>query len=207
MQVEVIDELMGNGKTTAVLRNLENNYIQHGKKCVYCSEYLNELETRTQENPEAAGLWCSPTNEEGTKLESFFALVSESRGLIAITHNLLKLLAAHPEAEAFMLWRGYSLYIDETINLIEVCKVKQGDFMMWLNSGLIEIDPAQNGKVIRTDKDASTAGLHSTFDWFEKECRSGCIHAAIREGEGDSPFVAVTDHVPVGVLRKFDRVI
>ena len=207
MEIEVIDELMGNGKTTTVLRYIENDHIQTGKKWLYCTEYLNELRTRTEENPEAAGLWCFPTNDEGTKVESFFALVNERKGLIGITHNLLKLLAAHPEAQAFMLGRGYSLYIDETISLIDVCKVKQGDFMMWLNNGLIAIDSVQNGKVIRTDKEANTAGLLSTFDWFEKECRSGCIHASIRQSEEGAHFVAVTDHVPVGLLCHFDRII
>lgn len=207
MQVEVIDELMGNGKTTTVLRHIENDHILNGKKWVYCSEYLAELHGRTQENPEALDLWCFPDNEEGTKLDSFLDLVNQDKGLIAITHNLLKLLAAHPEAESFMLWRGYSLYIDETINLIDCYKIKPGDFMMWLHDGLIAIDPAQNNKVIRTEKETNASGLLSTFDSFEKACRSGCIHASIRQGEGSSPFVAVTDHVPVGVLRRFDRVI
>lgn len=207
MEIEVIDELMGNGKTTTVLRCIENDYITNGRKWLYCTEYLNELHTRTEENPDAAGLWCFPTNDAGTKLSSFLSLVNERKGLIGITHNLLKLLATQPDAQAFMLWRGYSLYIDETISLIDVCKVKQGDFMMWLNNGLIAIDSAQNGKVIRTDKEANTAGLASTFDWFEKECRSGCIHASIRQSEKGTLFVPVTDHVPAGMLRKFDRVI
>ena len=50
MEIEVIDELMGNGKTTTVLRYIENDHIQTGKKWLYCTEYLNELRTRTEEN-------------------------------------------------------------------------------------------------------------------------------------------------------------
>ena len=64
MEIEVVDSLMGNGKTHVTLRYIENEAIRNSKeRWIYCTEYLDEIDKRTTENAEALHLWRTPAAE------------------------------------------------------------------------------------------------------------------------------------------------
>jgi hypothetical protein len=85
--VELLDVLMGSGKTYASLRHIESMALANKQvKWVFCTEFLSEIATRTVENEEAKHLWRTPEKVgEESKMDDFINLLEEPNvQLIAI---------------------------------------------------------------------------------------------------------------------------
>lgn len=149
--VEVIDVLMGSGKTYASLRYIESLVLANKQvKWVFCTEFLSEIATRTVENEEAKHLWRTPEKVgEETKMDDFINLLEEPNvQLIAITHNLLKSAANNVVVQSLVAKNGWCLFLDETIEVISPYNgINYSEFMWHKDAGRISLDDGAYGRV------------------------------------------------------------
>ena len=149
--VEVLDVLMGSGKTYASLRHIESMVLANKQvKWVFCTEFLSEIATRTVENEEAKHLWRTPEKVgEETKMDDFINLLEEPNvQLIAITHALFKQAATNYEVQQLVAKHGWCLFLDETIECINPYGgISPADFMWHKDAGRISIDEGAYGRV------------------------------------------------------------
>ncbi|MEG7660775.1 hypothetical protein, partial [Listeria monocytogenes] len=68
-QIEVLESLMGNGKTYATLRYIEQQVLDNPKAhWIYCTEYLDEIQVRTtDEKSLCRELWRTPLDTDKTE--------------------------------------------------------------------------------------------------------------------------------------------
>ncbi len=148
--VEVLDVLMGSGKTYASLRHIESMALSNKQvKWVFCTEFLSEIATRTVENEEAKHLWRTPENDDGTKLSDFIDLLQEPNiQLIAITHALLKQAVRNYEVQQLVSKHGWCLFLDETFDCINPYNgISYAEFQWHLQEGRLTLDSNAYGRV------------------------------------------------------------
>ena len=149
--VEVLDVLMGSGKTYASLRHIESMALSDKQvKWVFCTEFLSEVATRTVENEEAKHLWRTPEKVgEETKMDDFINLLEEPNvQLIAITHALFKQAATNYEVQQLVSENGWCLFLDETIECMSAYGgITYAEFMWHKDAGRISIDEGAYGRV------------------------------------------------------------
>ena len=210
MQIEIIDQIMGTGKSFAALRYIENLALNNSdERWIFCTEYLEEIEKRTAENLEAKHLWRSPIESgDETKTDKLIELLSEPKvQLIGITHSLLVTASGNSYVNYLIKHKGYKLFLDETIELINPYNgVKFGDFLKSLAREEIKIDE-KCGKVDWiVDDTVITLGNLSSTDKLKKDCARGVIHCAIATGSiSDSlSIVEIENEI---IFTQFKRVI
>ena len=206
MEIEVVDSLMGNGKTHVTLRYIENEAIRNSKeRWIYCTEYLDEIDKRTTENAEALHLWRTPA--EGDKTDKLIELLKEPNvQLIAITHSLLFLASKNTYINYLIKSKGYNLFLDETIELISPYNgCKYGDFLTWLAEGKVKVVEPY-GRVEWTYKDEFSQGYGTTFERLAEDSKTGGVHCSLASGRvGTSvSLVKIEDDI---VFKQFGRVI
>lgn len=201
--IEVVESLMGNGKTFATLRYIEQQALDSKEaRWIYCTEYLSEIEKRTKDEKSLCrNLWRTPTEDD--KTQKFIELLLEPKvQLIAITHALLLFASKNSYVNSLIKAKGYNLFLDETIELINPyggCKV--GDFLTWQYEGKINVlEPL--GKVEWVYKDEITGGLDTSFKRFSADLQKGNIYCSV-EGKR----VALVDIEDEVIFNQFDRVI
>ena len=149
--VELLDVLMGSGKTYASLRHIESMALVNKQvKWVFCTEFLSEIATRTVENEEAKHLWRTPEKVgEESKMDDFINLLEEPNvQLIAITHNLLKSAANNVVVQSLVAKNGWCLFLDETIEVISPYNgINYSEFMWHKDAGRISLDDSCYGRV------------------------------------------------------------
>ena len=148
--VEVLDVLMGSGKTFASLRHIESMALSNKEvKWVFCTEFLSEIATRTVENEEAKNLWRTPVSEDGTKLSDFIDLLQEPNvQLIGITHAMLKLAARSFDVQQIVAKNGWCLFLDETFDCINPYNgISYPEFQWHLQEGRLTLDSNAYGRV------------------------------------------------------------
>jgi len=202
-QIEVLESLMGNGKTYATLRYIEKQVLDDPKShWIYCTEYLDEIQVRTtDEKSLCRELWRTPLDTD--KTEKLIELLLEPKvKLIAITHALLLIASRNSYINSLFKAKGYNLFLDETIELITPYnKVKYGDFLIWHSEKWFSmVDPL--GKVVWTYDDKTSNGLSTSFDQLALDSKKGTVHAHIN-GASVS-LVHIEDEV---IFGQFNRVI
>ena len=149
--VEVLDVLMGSGKTYASLRHIESMALANKQvKWVFCTEFLSEIATRTVENEEAKHLWRTPEKVgEETKMDDFINLLEEPNvQLIAITHALLKQASNNVVVQSLVAKNGWCLFLDETIEVISPYNgITYAEFQWHLQEGRLTLDSNAYGRV------------------------------------------------------------
>ena len=202
-QIEVLESLMGNGKTYATLRYIEQQVLDNPKAhWIYCTEYLDEIQVRTtDEKSLCRELWRTPLDTD--KTEKLIELLLEPKvKLIAITHALLLIASRNSYINSLFKAKGYNLFLDETIELITPYnKVKYGDFLVWHSENWFSmVDPL--GKVVWTYNEKTNNGLSTSFDQLALDSKKGTVHAHIT-GSSVS-LVHIEDEV---IFGQFGRVI
>ena len=167
--VEVLDVLMGSGKSYASLRYIEGMALADKQvKWVFCTEFLSEIATRTVENEQAKHLWRTPEKVgEETKMDDFINLLEEPNvQLIAITHVLLKQASTNVVVQKLVADNGWCLFLDETIECISAYGgITYAEFMWHKDEGRISIDDSAYGRVQWLDD--------SVLDYDTKEMAIG----------------------------------
>lgn len=201
--IEVVESLMGNGKTYATLRYIEQQALDNkNSRWIYCTEYLSEIEKRTKDEKSLCrNLWRTPTEDD--KTEKFIELLLEPTvQLIAITHALLLIVSRNPYINSIIKAKGYNLFLDETIELINPYgRCLAGDFLTWYAEGKFEIQEPL-GKIEWVYKDEISKGLSTSFKAFAEDAQSGLLYSSL-EGNRVS-LVEVENEI---IFYQFNRVI
>jgi hypothetical protein len=202
--VEVVDRIMGSGKSHATLRYIEGLVGGNPEeRWIFCTEFLDELSTRTTENSSAEP-WHLPDadTDAGTKTEALKNLLREPEvRQIGITHSLLFNAARDREVLRLIAAKGYRLFLDETIELIRpYTGIEYEEFRWHMDQGRLAVDTSTYGKVTWTDATVEKHNGKLIVDRLRQE--EDRVHAA-RIGN-KVRLVWIEDDT---LLRAFSRVI
>lgn len=144
--VEVVDYLMGSGKSTAIFKWIDDN---PNEKYIYVSPNLTEVDSNGRIHSAVSKVeFHSPTiDDSATKLEDLNKLLSQGKS-IACTHNLY--LSMNNISMDFISRHGYTVILDEEINVMKSYKQYSFKDIVWL---------MQEGYITRDDKDGSVIWL------------------------------------------------
>lgn len=178
--VDVIDSIMGSGKSTWAFNHM---YNEKGKKFIYITPYLDEIERLLYEKDHRGEIKKdSHGNVVGTKwykdryfrepkqmgegkLDSLHELLVRECN-IATTHNLFKI--STQETIDLISLGNYTLILDEAMDVIDIFDMPVKDYNMLLVSKNIKVD--QNGRVYWQDVE-----YDGTFEDFKRKCENGTI--------------------------------
>lgn len=133
-KVTVIDAIMGAGKTNFAIKYMTE--AAESQRFIYITPFLSEVD-RIIENVKGRK-FVQPTNanSEGRKLRSLKDLIIDGND-IAATHSLFK--TADDELIALLNGAGYTLILDEVMDVIEPVNIKRDDIRILLDGNKIEI--------------------------------------------------------------------
>lgn len=151
-KVNVIDSIMGSGKTSWAIQNI--NEASSIKKFVYITPYLDEVE-RISQATNREFIEPNNRNEEGSKLFSLKRLLADGKDIVS-THSLFQM--ADGELLELLTDSGYTLILDEVMDVIEKVKVTPRDIEDLKGFGHIEI---KENKVIWTCSDYDIGARYS----------------------------------------------
>lgn len=197
MKVEVLDRMMGAGKTNAILR-----WLQPEMRFIFVTPLLSEAEERINQVRPDLAVKCPDrlVYKDGdvwkaSKAEDMLLLLS-GRENIATTHALLRVCDERHWKLIQQL--GYTIVLDEEVNLIEAFRDVPTPDMLWLfDNGHLSRDES-NGKL--AFHDTSTV---QKFKYTEVKgmCDKGMLYSAKRSNG------FVVSCLPVDVLMCAKRVI
>lgn len=141
--VEVLDAVMGSGKTQGIIKWMLDNPNQ---KYLYISPMLTEVEDRIPNSCEAIEFTFPNTENHRNKSTHLLELL-ETGCNIAFTHTLFGGLSR--QHINLIRKQEYIMIIDEEVSLIEpyTGKYKKGDIITLEQEGLIKVNEDQMGRV------------------------------------------------------------
>lgn len=151
MKVNVIDSMMGTGKTSYAIQLMQEAPIT--QKFIYVTPFLDEV-TRIMNSVTHREFWEPDVKHgTGTKLQSLKRLIANGYN-IATTHSLFSL--ADEELMDLLRWESYTLIVDEVMDVISILQsLKKDDIPVMLKSGLIEISD-KNQVIWKADPNLNT---------------------------------------------------
>jgi len=165
MQVNIIDSIMGSGKTTAAI-----NYINKSdstKKFIYVTPYLKEVERIIEKCPEKH---FQEPKEYGTKIRGIKDLLNKGKN-IATTHTLFHLF--DQEIIDLCYSQGYVLIMDEVTDVVEPLHIKPMDLEVLLKDFVI-VDDKQMVRW-REDKMDYDINTGDAFLQVKHLCELNCL--------------------------------
>ncbi|GAB1793934.1 DEAD/DEAH box helicase family protein [Priestia megaterium] len=133
-KVNVIDSLMGTGKTSWSIEYMKN--APRYKKFLYITPYKNEIErVITSVNCDFKQPQSDYKGE--TKLEDIKRLIGNGKNIVS-THSLFKRLDS--EIIELLEMENYTLILDEVMNVIEQVDVSKDDLKILYENEVIEVD-------------------------------------------------------------------
>lgn len=143
-KIEVIDSIMGSGKSTWMI-----NYINSHPEQQYLIvvPYLSEVSRYETTLKNFKGF--QPKNRPGGKISDFKELVASGKNIIT-THALIKNIDR--ECLDLLKVQNYSLVLDESMHVIEEYPIPQSDLKIILDNEYIKI--SDNGFIIWNNENA-----------------------------------------------------
>lgn len=137
--IYVVDAIMGSGKTEAAIRFIKLN---PDRKYLYVTPYNSET-TRMAEACAELG-FCIPLrlNEFGGKKGAMLIDLVASGRNIACTHELYK--RGSPELSRLLREAGYTVIIDEVMDVFEPMDEKPDDFNLLVDAGVLRVTESDN---------------------------------------------------------------
>lgn len=129
--ITVVDSMMGTGKTSYAISKIKND---NDGKYIYITPYLKEVD-RIKENCKDKN-FIAPTNRGKGKLNSFENLIINEKNIVA-THSLFK--GVTDEIKELIRINGYTLILDEVMDVVEQYPLKKDDMRLLLEQKLITI--------------------------------------------------------------------
>lgn len=141
--VELLDSIMGSGKSTGIIRWMLSN-PQY--KYLYVSPMLTEVEDRIPEQCEALGFVCPSAEEHDTKSEHLLKLLKDGCN-VSFTHKLFTDMTK--EHLKYIEKNNYVLIVDEEIAMIEHYsgRYNKGDILSLEKAGHVVVHEDQLGRV------------------------------------------------------------
>jgi hypothetical protein len=190
MKVEIIDALMGTGKTHKAIVKM-NEYVKSGKKFVYITPFLEEVQRIKENLPEnSVSIPLGPEENIHYQIESrlikkdgsidlnakdkFVKLNKRSQFLKFISkgHNVVathKLFMELKEEDSSYL-KDYILILDEAVNPLKLNYLGKKDIELLVNQNIILIE--EETKRVRFIND----DYKGRFDDIKKLCNSNTVY-------------------------------
>lgn len=192
-KIEVLDSIMGSGKSTSVLNWCEANPTT---AFLYVTPLLSESEVRVVEACNEAK-FIAPSADVDFKTKGAHLLDLLQSGVnISITHSLYSSLKTE-----HLFWikkNKYTLILDEEVSFVEPLgdAYTKADFEYLKHLKQLEID--ENGKLLWLD---DSIGDDTKYSKLANMCRLGMVYQAKR-----SEHMFVTQ-LPMDLITQADRVI
>lgn len=191
-KIEVLDKIMGSGKTTAILNWCEDNPTT---SFLYVTPLLSESESRVVSACTSSKFIAPNTEEFKTKGEHLLDLL-ESGVNISITHALYSSLK-DPHLAAIAR-NKYTVILDEEVSFIEPFSAGYSKSDFTYLRGLKQFDVEEDGKLVWLNSDIDNDTKYSKL---ANMCRLGMVYQAKRS---EDMFVT---QLPMGLIESADRVI
>lgn len=133
-KVTVIDAIMGAGKTNFAIKYMTE--APRDKRFIYITPFLSEVGRIIESVQGRKFVQPTNANSEGRKLRSLKDLIIDGAD-IAATHSLFK--TADDELIQLLNGAGYTLILDEVMDVIEPVAIKRDDIRILLDGEKIEI--------------------------------------------------------------------
>lgn len=133
-EITVIDSVMGSGKTEWAIRNMSDaNPLEN---FIYITPFLSEVE-RVKKSV-TGRQFVEPTIYNGTsKMEDLKRLIASNRDIVS-THALFA--RADEEVIELLEQSGYTLILDEVMDVVDSVPIKNADIKRLQSNGDIELD-------------------------------------------------------------------
>lgn len=160
--VTVIDAVMGKGKSTWMIEHVSTN---HDEEFIIVVPTLSEVERYKSELEDSRPVYAPQSNSRNTKLESFKSSLRKGGSTIITTHALFSFW----DEECFNLIqsKGYTLVLDETVDLIQEVYIDPDDYTLLIENGWICEEPHKKDSDITvlkaTDKIGDYQGQFKAF--------------------------------------------
>lgn len=194
MQIEVLDQIMGSGKTTGMIKWMIDN---PDNKYLYVSPMLSEVEGRIPSECVSIGFVYPSTEDHDTKSEHLLKLLKNGEN-VSFTHSLFQDLS-----KEHLYWirvQGYILIIDEEIDFIEpyTGAYNKFDVIALEKKGHIKVDEENLGRIIWQwdDMEGQTA-----YSKMRRLCDLGMLFCTKRNRE------MMVLHLPIELVTAASRVI
>jgi len=171
--VEVLDAIMGSGKTQGVIKWMLDNPNQ---RYLYISPMLTEVEERIPKACESLEFTFPTTQDYRTKSEHLLELLKEGCN-VSFTHSLFTDLSKrHLEV---IREQEYVMVIDEEVSLIEPYsgKYKKGDIVALERAGHVVVHEDQLGRVEWLWEDMTE---YTQYSGLKKLCEMEMLYCSKR---------------------------
>lgn len=172
--VKLLDAMMGSGKSTGILKWIDNN---PNKRYIFVSPLLSEVEEGGRVHRGLKNVTLEiPRDDSGTKSDSLLEMLRNGDS-IACTHSLyLNMSEAHfKELEN----KGYTVILDEEVNVIDGFDKYSKDDILWLlEKGDINIRD-EDGMVEWIGDRERIIGKHKYLD-FLQYCDAKALYSTKR---------------------------
>ncbi|MCC2250372.1 hypothetical protein JUJ52_10385 [Virgibacillus sp. AGTR] len=138
-KINVVDSIMGSGKTSWAIQHMNGASVL--EKFIYITPYLEEVE-RIRSNTDRTFTEPNNNNKDGSKMRSLKELIADGQDIVS-THSLFQ--TADDELLELLTDSGYTLILDEVMDVIEKANVTERDIRDLKALGHIEIE---NNRVI-----------------------------------------------------------
>ncbi|WP_057766092.1 SGNH/GDSL hydrolase family protein [Cytobacillus praedii] len=133
--IKIVDSIMGSGKTTWAIQYMSE--ASPLEKFIYITPFLTEVERVKSEVDGRHFIEPNNANVEKRKLRSLKDLIAQGADVVS-THSLFQ--TADDELIDLLTDSGYTLILDEVMDVIEPVNVNASDIKKLESSGDIEVD-------------------------------------------------------------------
>ncbi|AZB43513.1 hypothetical protein CEF21_15050 [Bacillus sp. FJAT-42376] len=134
-KIKVIDAIMGSGKTSWAIQHMNENPAD--KKFIYITPFLTEVARVKGGVANRKFIEPNLANAERKKLRSLKELIVGGYDIVA-THSLFQ--AADDELIELLTGSGYTLILDEVMDVIDYANVNATDIRRLLDTGDIDLN-------------------------------------------------------------------
>lgn len=159
MKVNVIDSIMGSGKTSWAIDKMNND---NKNSYIYITPFLSEVE-RIKTSIKTKRFY-EPKNIGEGKLDSLHKLIVDGKN-IASTHALFKM--ATEETIALLQANNYILILDEVMEVVSPIPLKKNDLDILFTNELIRVDKNNNNLVIWNE---DKIDWETQYDSLRRQC-------------------------------------
>ncbi len=198
MKIEILDSIMGSGKTTSIIKWISNH---PDKRYIYISPLLSEVGEggRVQRESKNVQFVCPVSEGAETKSEHLLQLLEQGCN-IACTHSLYRNMTDnHLELIKKV---GYIVIIDEELGMIDGFNDYSASDMKWLSErDIVKCDDA-DGKLSWCEQEFNeliTDGHR--YNKLKRMCEMDMLYASKRT------VSMVTTHLPTRLIDVAERVI
>lgn len=137
-EIKIIDSIMGSGKTSWAIQYM--NEASAAEKFIYITPFLSEVERVKISVTDRTFIEPNNANAEKRKMRSLKDLIVKGADIVS-THSLFQ--TADDELVELLTDAGYTLILDEVMDVIESVNVNASDIKKLESSGDIEVEGNQ----------------------------------------------------------------